>query len=81
MMVVAVETTPAFRLGEPETLFAAPYLALLSPGPQSRPWDVSPADGRFLMIKNTTPEDPARPPVVTVVLDWFQELAERVPIQ
>ena len=50
MLVVAVNTEPVFGPGNPEALFAAPYLTdLLGRG---RAWDVA-ADGRFLMIKES----------------------------
>ncbi len=39
-----------------------------------RNYDIAP-DGRFLMIKNDAPTVPQ----INVVLDWFQELTERVP--
>ena len=76
MMVVAVETESAFNAGTPELLFAAPYL---SGAPlRTRPWDVAP-DGRFLMVREGSVGQAASPHI-NVVLNWQQELLERVPI-
>ena len=78
MMVVAVETEPTFNPGNPERLFAAPYLT--NQFGRNRPWDVAP-DGRFLMIRRSaTGQEPQLAPQIVVVENWFQELAERVPL-
>ena len=73
MMSVAVRTKPTFSRGIPETLFEGSYFA--AAGPQ---WSVGP-DGRFLMIKDgSTPDDTAAPRF-NVVLNWLEELKERLP--
>ena len=78
MMVVAVETDPTFSPGNPELLFAAPYLG--SALGRNRPWDLA-EDGRFLMIKESaTGQEPQLAPQIVVVENWFQELIERVPV-
>ena len=72
-MSVAVRTEPTFSRGIPVTLFEGSYFAAV--GPQ---WSVGP-DGRFLMIKDgSTPEDTAAPRF-NVVLNWLEELKERLP--
>ena len=42
-------------------------------------WDISPDDKRFLMMKET-PSDEASRPRIDIILNWFEELKERVPI-
>jgi serine/threonine-protein kinase len=48
VMVVAIETEPAFAAGNPEVLFRGEYLMASS---IVRPYDISPDARRFLMIK------------------------------
>ena len=75
MMSVAVETEPTFSAGIPQTLFEGTYFAAV--GPQ---WAVGP-DGRFLMIKyGESTSDSTATPQINVVLNWFEELRERVPV-
>ena len=77
MVSVPVQTDPTFVLGVPEPLF--PTDAYFFRRPYGRSFDVAP-DGRFLMIKIGGPEGRATPPQINVVLNWFQELTERVPV-
>ena len=77
MMVVEVETEPTFNPGNPEVLFVAPYRA--SGFGRGRPFDVA-EDGRFLMIQESNTGQEAEPgSQILVVLNWHQELLERVP--
>ena len=78
MTVVTYETDPTFRAGNPEVLFPAPYLSV---GPtRARPFDLAP-DGRFLMIRTAWQTAADAPPLqISVVLNWFEELTERVPV-
>jgi hypothetical protein len=47
-------------------------------GPVGRPYDVSPHDGRFLMLKTqATSQGGAPPPLIVVVENWFEELKKR----
>ena len=73
MMAVSVKTDSGFTYGTPQTLFEGPYRDR-----DGRTYDVA-ADGRFLMVSGVTPAD-ARPPEISVVINWFQELTERVPV-
>ena len=64
---------------EPLTLFEGPY----RPTGGSLPfYDVSPDGQRFLMLK---PVDPAgrdsAPTQINVVLNWFEELKQKVPVK
>lgn len=75
--VVRVTTSPTFSFGPP-TSAPRPF----APGaPRSRPLFDMMADGRFVgVIPVGQPEDAANPgPGIQVVLDWFDELQERVP--
>jgi len=80
-MAADVETEPVFKPGKSRVLFQGPYLAGLTFGNQ---WDISPDGERFLMMKeagtigNASAEDVARPRI-HVVLNWFEELKQRVP--
>ena len=78
MMVAPIETEPTFRPGNADVLFEATNFPVVV-GP--RRFDIAPDGQRFLMIKEggTTSED-AAPLQIDVVLNWFQELTERVPV-
>jgi serine/threonine-protein kinase len=85
LSVTSVQYTP-FRVGAPERLFRGQYWYGVA-GPQGslgRAWDVDPNTDRFLMISLPAPSDgepgeTARPRI-NVVLNWFEELKERVPV-
>ena len=70
-MAVPIETNPTFQAGRPQRLFSGPYLE--ANGVQ---YDVTPDGRRFLMLKRHEDVQPQ----LTVVLDWTQELLERVPV-
>ena len=79
MMAVEIETEPDFALGTPTPLFEGGFVyGAQGPIPV---YDVS-ADGqRFLMVGNATSIDSeAAPPQINIVLNWFEELKERVPV-
>ncbi len=74
MMVVSVQTEPAFNTGRPRVLFEGSYLSTtISLGYQY--YDISPDGQRFLMIK----EAGANQSQINVVLNWFEELKRLVP--
>ena len=76
LMAVPVVTNAGFTPGTPERLFDAPYYFGLG----GRNYDVAP-DGRFLMIQDVAQSDGGgASPAITVVLNWFEELKERVPV-
>ena len=76
MMAVSITSGSPVEWETPQPLFAFDYY--LTPGSPS--YDVSPQDGRFLMIKEAeaTVEDSLTPDLV-VVLHWFDELQRLVP--
>jgi Tol biopolymer transport system component len=85
-MVVSVRTDPAFNMENPKILFEGVYeSARFTPGNQEfSPWDIHPDGERFLMIKPSMGADIASTAVgprdFVVVLNWFEELKQRVPV-
>jgi len=78
MIAVTVETTPTFKAGLPKVLFRGKYFSLIGHN-----WDISPDGKRFLMIKNIQgePSSTASPRKINIVLNWFEELKQRVPVK
>jgi Tol biopolymer transport system component len=76
MMSVDIATHPSFVAGKPKMLFEGPYQQAPATAPN---YDVSPDGRRFLMLKATEQEQ-AAPSQINVVLNWFEELKRRVPI-
>lgn len=48
-------------------------------------WDIHPDSGRFLMLSySTTPDDGSKvenPDKINIVLNWFEELKQRAPVE
>ena len=78
-MVVTVSSDPSFAASRPEKLFSGSY-ALDQPEVGIANYDVAPDGERFVMVAppGATNDAPSLPTLV-VVLNWFQELTERVP--
>ena len=80
LMALAFETEPTFRPAAVTMLFD------LTPYPEvnlNRRLAVDPEGQRFLLLKNVTDQtgtDEAAPSQINVVLNWSQELLERVPV-
>jgi len=76
MMALDVATQPSFSAGKPHMLFEGQYFT--SDWPLiGTAYDVS-ADGqRFLMVKAT--EQSSSATQINVVLNWFEELKQKVP--
>jgi serine/threonine protein kinase len=89
-MVVPVDTDPTFSLGNPEILFRGTYFGLEFGALQMAQtrWDIHPDGDRFLMIKpSVVTEGESSEAVVAdefrkinIVLNWFEELKQRVPV-
>ena len=80
MRVVSIDPGPPLSVGNSEVLFDhTPYAR--SPG-ATRNYDIAPDGQRFLMLSPQRASDPSAvvPPQINVVLNWHQELLERVPI-
>jgi eukaryotic-like serine/threonine-protein kinase len=76
---VPVQTMPTFSAGNPAKVFETRYLVPNN----ARTYDVSPDGQRFVMIKG--PADDGRASAASlslvVVLNWFEELKQRVPVK
>jgi len=82
-MAVPVEIEPAFKAGKPEALFRGTYATLSGDGEE---WDISPDGKRFLMMKprastSAAPAAVGPRPKITIVVNWFEELKQKVPVK
>jgi hypothetical protein len=75
MMAVEIATQPSFAAGKPRMLFEGQYQ--LTPGAFPN-YDVSPDGQSFLMLKPSE-QAQAAPTQINVVLNWFEELKQKVP--
>jgi eukaryotic-like serine/threonine-protein kinase len=72
MMAVDYTEQPTFSAGKPKMLFQGPY----TPTPRTAAdYDVNPDGQPFLMLK-ATEQSPGQ---INVVLNWFEELKQKVP--
>jgi serine/threonine protein kinase/Tol biopolymer transport system component len=78
VMVVDIQTQPTFSAGKPRLLFEAPKAAVPPLGGTAADYSVSPDGQRFLMVR--TQEQPQTSTQINVVLNWFEELKQRVPV-
>ena len=76
-MAVDVDTKTGFAAGKPRMLFEGPYLPTAFSLPD---YDVSPDGQRFLMLKPVESQASA-PTQINVVLNWFEELKQKVPVR
>jgi eukaryotic-like serine/threonine-protein kinase len=75
MMAVDITTQPSFAVGRPRMLFEGRYETSPFPLPN---YDVSRDGQRFLMLKPSE-STVAAPTQINVVLNWFEELKQKVP--
>ena len=80
-MAVPVETERQFKYGTPSILFRGTAGKIIGPVfmdvTDYTYWDISPDGKRFLMLK----DDPAQAPrKINIVVNWFEELKQRVPV-
>jgi serine/threonine-protein kinase len=86
-MAVEVETQPTFKRGNPKALFQGTYFGpTVFPNIVITPWDIHPNGKKFLMIKpaastSAAPTGAAPQPKITVVVNWFEELKQQVPVK
>ena len=73
MMAVDITTEPTFSADSPRLLFEETYQKSTLFGAA---YDVSPDGQRFLMIQGSEQEAVTQ---INVVLNWFEELKQRVP--
>ena len=81
MRSVAVGSDPAFSFGSPKTLFRSIYAG--ASGSSGTPYDISPDGKRFLMMKEPQKNQPVgeSPRKINIVLNWFEELNQHVPLK
>jgi Tol biopolymer transport system component len=86
VMEVSVTIEPNFSQETPKTLFRRKYLSLsgLANVFALNSWDISPDGKRFLMIKpvEASEDEPVSDvsSKIIIVLNWFEELKQRVPV-
>jgi serine/threonine protein kinase len=85
-MAVEVETGPTFKRGNPKILFQGTYLSNTMQKVVLTPWDIHPNGKKFLMIKppastGAAPTAASPQPKINIVLNWFEELKQRVPVK
>ena len=82
MMRVEVSTSPTLNFGDPEVLFEKERFRYWMP--IANPWrayDITAEGDRFLMVRvPTAVSDEGGAGRIEVVLNWFEELKERVPV-
>ena len=76
MMAVKIQLSPTFEAGKPEELFSDDYYR--DPG-LNRAFDVSPLDGRFVMIKEMSDGAADQRTELMLVENWFEELKRLAP--
>jgi len=75
---VPIQTAPTFNAGTPTKLFDGRYVG----SPFWRTYDVSLDGQRFLMIKDNVARDQTSTPAsIIVVLNWLEELKQRLPVK
>jgi Tol biopolymer transport system component len=74
MLAVPVQFGTTLVVGRPQVLFEPAMVVTLS----GRPYDIAP-DGRFMIIRRGQAESGGGPPNMIVVLNWLEELKQRVP--
>ncbi|MFC1652565.1 protein kinase [Planctomycetota bacterium] len=86
MMVVTIETEPAFAAGNPEVLFRSEYVLASHSSPDASPYDISPDGKRFLMIKEEkqaqeNDEVVETPPITKLIVvdNWDESLKGLTP--
>jgi serine/threonine-protein kinase len=79
VMAIEVKTQPTFSLGVPRILFKSIYSGQTTSS--GTPWDISPDGKRLLMLKEpgTGASIEGGPRKINIVLNWFEELKQRVP--
>ncbi len=74
---VDIVTEPAFAFSNEQTLPGEGFNVVIN----YRDYDISPDGERLLMVFPANRADPGEParPQINIVLNWFEELKERVP--
>ena len=83
IMGVTVDTTNGFTASAPTLIVAGSFFG--PPGAfRARTYDIAPDGQRFVVMKDASPDGASNAesssPEIHVVLNWFSELSERVPV-
>jgi len=80
-MAIDVKTQPTFSLGAPRTLFKSIFSGQTNVS--GTPWDISPDGKRLLMMKEPGSDAAAGggSRKINIVVNWFEELKQRVPVK
>jgi serine/threonine-protein kinase len=78
VFVVDIRTEPSFSPGKPSPL----PISIIQPGRSQRNFDIT-RDGKLLAVLDASSQDQVNPHrnQIDVVLNWFRELEERVPMK
>jgi eukaryotic-like serine/threonine-protein kinase len=76
VFAVDVQTEPTFKNGKPKPLFQGAYFV-----DAGHTWDLGPDGKRFLMMKVSEPTPAEAPRKINIVVNWTEELKQRVPIK
>jgi serine/threonine-protein kinase len=83
-IAVSVETEPTFGPGKAKILFQEEYYSNPLAGVPTTAWDISTDGKRFIMAKEPQFTDSESadeaPRKINVIVNWFEELKERVPV-
>ncbi len=77
MMAAQIRTSPTFEVTERLTLFPVPPSQYLLP-PNYTPYDISPDDRRFLLMRRAGSGDEAPQTALILVENWFEELKAKM---
>jgi serine/threonine-protein kinase len=81
VMAVTVRTEPTLSLGTPRILFQGNYYGITESS--GTPYDIHPDGDRFIMIKpppGVSSTLATGPRTINIVMNWFEELKKRVPM-
>jgi len=81
-MAASVKTEPTFSIEKPKMLFQGKYI-MYDGMRDFNPWDIHPDGKRFLLMKEggSMASPAGGPRKINIVLNWFEELKQRVPVK
>ena len=78
VMAVSVKIDPNLNLETPRVLFNGKYVSFDPQRDEVDTWDISPDGKRFIMIKDIS--EAGGPRKINIVVNWFEELKRKVPV-
>ncbi len=81
-MTVTIQTNPEFVTGRPRDLFPTLNQFITTNETRRAPmYDITPDGTRFVFVQPAGQADSEKQPApqINIVLNWFEELKERVP--